>query len=132
MPSLRMQIPGKGPSVYHLYKKITSLGSSGECDVVLPDPLVPESFAHIHFDGQVYTIATASRRHEVSINGKRRKKHKLSHDDKIVIGAIEMRFSLMDEAPPIEEEARDDNESALRFTPMITPDGAGAALSWEF
>ncbi len=105
MPSLRVQIPGSGATIFHLYKKITSLGSSPECDVTLPDPLVPDSFAHIHFDGQVYTIATASRRHEVSINGKRRKKHKLSHDDKIVIGAIEMRFSLMDEAPPIEAEA---------------------------
>lgn len=30
------------------------------------------------------------------------------------------------------EEERDEKESALRFTPMITPDGAGAALSWEF
>jgi transcriptional regulator with GAF, ATPase, and Fis domain len=105
MPSLRVQIPGSGATIFHLYKKITSLGSSPECDVTLPDPLVPDSFAHIHFDGQVYTIATASRRHEVSINGKRRKKHRLSHDDKIVIGAIEMRFSLMDETAPIEEEA---------------------------
>ena len=66
MPSLRVDVPGSGPTVYHLYKKITSLGSSGECDVVLPDPLVPDSFAHIHFDGQVYTIATASRRHNTS------------------------------------------------------------------
>jgi transcriptional regulator with GAF, ATPase, and Fis domain len=105
MPSLRVQIPGKGPTVYHLYKKITSLGSSGECDVVLPDPLVPESFAHIHFDGQVYTIATASRRHEVSINGKKRKKHRLTHEDKIVIGPIELRFQLMDEAPVAEADA---------------------------
>jgi hypothetical protein len=30
------------------------------------------------------------------------------------------------------EEEREDKESALRITPMITPDGAGAALSWEF
>ena len=105
MPSLRVQIPGKGPTIYHLYKKITSLGSSGECDVVLPDPLVPESFAHIHFDGQVYTIATASRRHEVSINGKKRKKHRLTHEDKIVIGPIELRFQLMDDAPVAEADA---------------------------
>jgi transcriptional regulator with GAF, ATPase, and Fis domain len=105
MPSLRVQIPGRGPTVYHLYKKITSLGSSGECDVVLPDPLVPESFAHIHFDGQVYTIATASRRHEVSINGKKRKKHRLTHEDKIVIGPIELRFQLMDDAPVPETDA---------------------------
>jgi transcriptional regulator with GAF, ATPase, and Fis domain len=105
MPTLRVQIPGSGATIFHLYKKITSLGSSPECDVTLPDPLVPDSFAHIHFDGQVYTIATASRRHEVTINGKKRKKHRLSHDDKIVIGAIELRFSLMEEAPPIEGEA---------------------------
>ncbi len=105
MPSLRVQIPGSGATVFHLYKKITSLGSSPECDVTLPDPLVPDSFAHIHFDGQVYTIATASRRHEVTINGKRRKKHRLSHDDKIVIGAIELRFSLLDDTPAIEAEA---------------------------
>jgi transcriptional regulator with GAF, ATPase, and Fis domain len=105
MPTLRVQIPGGNATVFHLYKKITSLGSSPECDVTLPDPLVPDSFAHIHFDGQVYTIATASRRHEVSINGKKRKKHRLSHDDKIVIGAIELRFSLLDEAPAIEAEA---------------------------
>jgi len=105
MPYLRLQIPGSGATVFHLYKKITSLGSSPECDVTLPDPLVPDSFAHIHFDGQVYTMATASRRHELTINGKKRKKHRLTHDDRIVIGAIELRFSLLDDAPPVEAEA---------------------------
>ena len=30
------------------------------------------------------------------------------------------------------EEEREDKESALRITPMLTPDGAGAALTWEF
>ena len=43
MPSLRIQIPGKGPKVYHLYKKITTLGSDGECDIVLPDPMLAGS-----------------------------------------------------------------------------------------
>ena len=45
MPSLRIQIPGKGPKVYHLYKKITTMGSSGDCDILLPDPLLAESYA---------------------------------------------------------------------------------------
>jgi tetratricopeptide (TPR) repeat protein len=31
-----------------------------------------------------------------------------------------------------EESNEDGRESSLRLTPMITPDGAGAALSWEF
>ena len=95
MPSLRVQIPGRGPTVYHLYKKITSMGSAPENDIVLPDPLVRDAFAHIHFDGQTYTVATLSRKSEVVVNGKKRKKHKLSHDDKLVVGPIEMRFSLI-------------------------------------
>ena len=78
MPSLRVEIPGQSATVYHLYKKITSVGSSPECDVVLPDPLIAESFAHIHFDGQTYTVATISRKNEVYVNGKKRKKHRNS------------------------------------------------------
>jgi transcriptional regulator with GAF, ATPase, and Fis domain len=105
MPSLRVQIPGRGPTVYHLYKKITSMGSAPENDIVLPDPLVRDAFAHIHFDGQTYTVATLSRKSEVVVNGKKRKKHKLSHDDKLVVGSIEMRFSLIDTQAPAEEEA---------------------------
>jgi transcriptional regulator with GAF, ATPase, and Fis domain len=105
MPSLRVQVPGRGPTVYHLYKKITSMGSAPENDIVLPDPLVREAFAHIHFDGQTYTIATLSRKSELVINGKKRKKHKLSHDDKLVIGAIELRFSMIDAQAPAEDEA---------------------------
>ncbi len=105
MPSLRVQAPGQGPTVYHLYKKITSIGSDPANDIVLPDPLVASAFAHIHFDGQTYTVATMSRKSELVVNGKKRKKHKLSHDDKLAIGSIELRFALIDARPPIEAEA---------------------------
>ena len=105
MPSLRLTAPGRPPTVYHLYKKITSIGSGPDNDVVLPDPLIGDAYASIHFDGQTYTIATLQRKAEVVVNGKKRGKHKLSHDDKLLIGSCELRFALMDDAPPVEEEA---------------------------
>jgi transcriptional regulator with GAF, ATPase, and Fis domain len=105
MPSLRLIAPGHSPSVYHLYKKITSIGSGRDNDIVLPDPLVAESYASILFDGQTYTIATLGRKLEVLINGKKRGKHKMSHDDKLVIGNCELRFALVDDAPTVEAEA---------------------------
>ncbi len=105
MPSLRLNAPGQAPSIYHLYKKITSIGSSTENDVVLPDPLIGDAYASIHFDGQTYTIATLQRKAEVIVNGKKRSKHKLTHDDRLVIGSCELRFALVDDAPPAEEEA---------------------------
>jgi len=103
MPSLRLTAPGHPPTVYNLYKKITSVGSGPDNDVVLPDPLVVDGFA-VHFDGQMYTVL-APRKSEFVVNGKKRGKHKLTHDDRVILGSCELRFTMIDEAAPIEEEA---------------------------
>jgi transcriptional regulator with GAF, ATPase, and Fis domain len=105
MPSLRLQAPGYPATVYHLYKKLTSIGSGPDNDVVLPDPLVADAFASVHFDGQTYTISTLHRKLDVVVNGKKRSKHVLRHDDRLVIGSCELKFALIDEAPPVEAEA---------------------------
>ncbi len=103
MPSLRLTAPGHPPTIYHLHKKITSIGSGPDNDIVLPDPLVPDGYA-VHFDGQTYTVF-APRKTEFVVNGKKRSKHKLSHDERLVIGSIDLRFAMVDDAPPVEAEA---------------------------
>jgi transcriptional regulator with GAF, ATPase, and Fis domain len=103
MPTLRLTAPGQTPTVYNLYKKITSLGSGPDNDIVLPDPLVVDGFA-VHFDGQMYTVL-APKRSEFVVNGKKRGKHKLTHDDRLVVGSCELKFAMIDEAAPLEEEA---------------------------
>jgi transcriptional regulator with GAF, ATPase, and Fis domain len=103
MPSLRLTAPGHPPTIFHLHKKITSIGSGPDNDIVLPDPLVVDGFA-IHFDGQTYTVF-APKRSEFVVNGKKRSKHKLSHDERLVIGSCELRFGMVDEHAPVAEEA---------------------------
>ena len=105
MPSLRLQAPGQGPKVYHLYKKLTSLGSGSDCDLVLPDPLLGESYAHIHFDGRDYQLQTISRRDEFTVNGKKRRKHRLAHEDRLQFGALSLVFALFDADAPLADEA---------------------------
>ena len=92
MPSLRLTAPGQTPTIYHLHKKITSLGSGPDNDIVLPDPLVVDGFA-IHFDGQTYTVF-APKKTEFVVNGKKRSKHKLTHDERLTIGAIDLHRRL--------------------------------------
>src|SRR5215475_8545693 len=106
MATLRMQLPGKGVKVYHIYKKITSLGRSDESDIVLPDPLLAESHAHIHFDGRDFNIATTERDAELYVNGRKRNKHRLTHEDRIRLGMVELEFSLYDEPVTDETAAR--------------------------
>jgi transcriptional regulator with GAF, ATPase, and Fis domain len=103
MPSLRLTAPGHPPTVYNLYKKITSVGSGPDNDIVLPDPLVVDGFA-VHFDGQMYTVL-APKRAEFVANGKKRGKHKLTHDDRLMFGSCELKFAMIDDAVPVEEAA---------------------------
>ncbi|MEO8554598.1 MAG: GAF domain-containing protein, partial [Kofleriaceae bacterium] len=103
MPSLRLTAQGHPPTVFHLHKKITSLGSGPDNDIVLPDPLVVDGFA-IHFDGQTYTVF-APKKTEFVVNGKKRSKHKLTHDERLLIGSCELRFGMVDEHAPVAEEA---------------------------
>ncbi|HEX4404149.1 MAG TPA: sigma 54-interacting transcriptional regulator [Polyangia bacterium] len=102
MATLRMQIAGKGVKVYHIYKKITSLGRGEEADITLPDPGLAESHAHIHFDGRDFNIATTDRDAELYVNGRKRNKHRLSHEDRVRLGISELEFSLYDE--PVTDE----------------------------
>jgi transcriptional regulator with GAF, ATPase, and Fis domain len=70
---------------------------------VLPDPLVQDGYA-IHFDGQTYTVF-APKKTEFVVNGKKRSKHKLTHDERLVIGSVDLRFAMVDDTPPVEAEA---------------------------
>jgi transcriptional regulator with GAF, ATPase, and Fis domain len=118
MATLRIQIPGQGPKVYTLYKRLTSIGRLEENDVSLPDPLLPGTFAQILFDGSDYQLSTLEKRDEVAVNGKKRKKHKLVNDDRIRIGDAELTFLFVD--PAIESEALVDTPPP----PPPTPTGA--------
>lgn len=99
MPSLRIEAPGKKPTVYHLFKKITTFGKDAENDLVLEDPLVGDTHAHLHFDGKGYVVQAVTKQNELYINGRKKKKARLEHGDKVRIGAYELQFSLFDEAP---------------------------------
>jgi Nif-specific regulatory protein len=106
MATLRIQVPGAGTKVYHIYKKITSLGKGEEVDVALPDPLLADTHAHIHFDGRDFNIAVVDRDGEIYVNGRRRTKHRLSQEDRIRIGSAELEFSLYDEPVTDDTAAR--------------------------
>jgi len=118
MPSLRVTLPGKGPKVYHLYKKITSIGRGEENDIVLPDPLLADSHAHVHFDGRDFNVTSIDKHGDLAVNGKKRKKHRLVHQDQLQTGTTELMFSLYDE-PPTDEEAAKTMEALSSYRKLF-------------
>jgi transcriptional regulator with GAF, ATPase, and Fis domain len=102
MATLRIHAPGTGVKVYHIYKKLTSLGKGEGVDVLLADPLLADTHAHIHFDGRDFNISVTDRDADLNVNGRRRTKHRLSQDDRVRLGSVELEFSLYDE--PVTDE----------------------------
>jgi transcriptional regulator with GAF, ATPase, and Fis domain len=113
MPTLRVLSDGKPGEVFHLYKKVTSIGRSEDCDVVVKDPDVASSHCHIHFDGRIFHLAPIRKECKIFINGKRRKRHDLNHQDTVKLGKTELVFSLYDE--PVQED--DAAATAVELTP---------------
>ena len=111
MATLKLAIPGKGTKVYRIHKKITSLGRSDEADVTLADPELADSHVHIHFDGREFNLATTEKDAEVFVNGKKKSRHKLQHEDRIRIGSSEIQFSLYDQ--PAADDVSQDNSGQL-------------------
>ncbi|MSP63563.1 MAG: GAF domain-containing protein [Myxococcales bacterium] len=105
MPSLRVFLPGQGPKVFHIFKKVTSIGQSQENDISLPDPLLGDAHAHIQSDGVGFEITSIDKYGDLHVNGKRRKKHRLAHQDKLRMGACDFLFSLYDEVVTDDEAA---------------------------
>ncbi|MCC6752340.1 MAG: sigma 54-interacting transcriptional regulator [Deltaproteobacteria bacterium] len=112
MPTLRVTSPGQPPKVYHLYKKVTSVGRSEDCDVVVQDPDVGGSHCHIHFDGRIFNLAPIGD-HRIFVNGKRQKKHELAHQDVVRLGETDLVFSVYEE--PV--EASEATSTAVDVSP---------------
>jgi transcriptional regulator with GAF, ATPase, and Fis domain len=102
MATLRIHAPGTSVKVYHIYKKLTSLGKGEGVDVLLGDPLLADTHAHIHFDGRDFNISVTDRDADLHVNGRRRTKHRLAQDDRVRMGSVELEFSLYDE--PVTDE----------------------------
>src|SRR5262249_17318569 len=106
MPSLRVTLPGKVPKVYHLYKKITSIGRGEENELVVGDALLDHTHAPIHLDGRDCVIQCLDRKSELHVNGKKRRKPRLVHQDRVMLGSTDFQFSLYDEPVNDEEAAK--------------------------
>ncbi|MEM1009248.1 MAG: sigma 54-interacting transcriptional regulator, partial [Myxococcota bacterium] len=103
MPTMTYELQdGATPVTVSLYKQITTLGRSPDNDICIPDPLLDEAFAQIHFDGQRFTLSTTSRKLSFSVNGRQRKQTQLKHNDQILAGSSKFIFRMF--AEPREQQ----------------------------
>jgi transcriptional regulator with GAF, ATPase, and Fis domain len=88
-----------------LVKRITSVGRDTENDVAIPDPALPRTALHIHFDGKDYNLASHDVA-DVTVNGKRRSAWRLGAGDRIRVAGTELVFDVATRTPtPVRSHA---------------------------
>ena len=99
MATLIVKSPDGSEREVALVKRITSVGRDEENDVAVPDPALPRTALHIHFDGKDYNAA-AHDAAEMTVNGKRRTAWRLGPGDRIRVAATELFFDPAPRATP--------------------------------
>ncbi len=117
MPTLKW-FPSQGsPRTFVLFKPVSTIGRALGNDVALPQAHLSETHAQVLFDGRDFNLEEIDRVGEILINGKKKRRARLVHGDRLTLGAADLVFSMFDEphrSAPREESPSVTNEGGER------------------
>ncbi len=77
-----------------LTKRVSTMGRSRDCDVVVPDPNASRTHAEIRHIGLDYFLVDMGSTNGTEVNGQVVKRHALADGDRIVVGTTEIAVEL--------------------------------------
>jgi hypothetical protein len=88
-PRARLNVAGKP---YVLSQEVTLLGRSRECDITVDDANVSRRHAEVRRENGNWWVVDLGSTNGIEVNGKRTKRARLEHDDRILLGRTEVTF----------------------------------------
>lgn len=79
-----------GGQPHHISQKVTTLGRSRDCDIVVPDSNVSRVHAEIRHEGLDYLLVDLGSTNGVEVNGRRILRHGLRDGDRVSLGGAEI------------------------------------------
>jgi len=84
--------------LFPIYKAATTLGCAGGNDVTLDAHGVADYHAQVVFDGRDFSLDEVDPVAEIQVNGRRKRRARLAHNDHVHLGEAELVFSMLEEA----------------------------------
>ncbi len=98
MPTLKYFPPQGAPREYSVHKAVTTIGRSLDNDLSISSPDVADHHAQIIFDGRDFNLEEGDRQAEILINGKKKRRGRLCHGDRLALGSAQLAFSMFADA----------------------------------
>jgi hypothetical protein len=76
---------------HRISKRITTIGRSRDCDVVVADPNVSRTHAELRHVGLDYFLVDLNSTNGIEVNGQQVKRHALADGDRVLLGTTELR-----------------------------------------
>ncbi len=88
-----MTLVGAG-GTHRVSKRVTTVGRSRDCDVVMADPNVSRLHAELRHVGTDYYLVDMGSTNGIEVNGKTVRRHQLAAGDVLVMGTTELRVEV--------------------------------------
>jgi transcriptional regulator with GAF, ATPase, and Fis domain len=85
------------PVIVALHKPVTTLGRALGNDIAVPEASVAHHHAQIVFNGRDFQLEEVDRDAEILINGKKKRRARLVHGDRVTLGRAQLGFSMLTE-----------------------------------
>src|SRR3984885_12152945 len=99
MPTLKWFPPQGAPRAFPLYKPVSTVGRALGNDVALPQAgtSLGETHVQVLFDGRDFNLEEVDKQGEILINGKKKRRARLVHGDRLTLGDTQLQFSMFGE-----------------------------------
>src|SRR5271168_3730152 len=111
MPVLKWFPPRGSPRAFVIYKPVTTVGSALGNDVAVAGEALSDTHVQVLFDGRDFNLEEVDKHAEILINGKKKRRGRLVHGDRITLGDSEFAFSMFDDPTPRSETSLDADAS---------------------
>ncbi|HZU81794.1 MAG TPA: sigma 54-interacting transcriptional regulator [Polyangiaceae bacterium] len=111
MPLLKWFPPQGQPRAFVLYRPVTTVGRALGNDVAIRGEHVAETHVQVLFDGRDFNLEEVDKHAEILVNGKKKRRTRLVHGDRITLGDAELAFSIFDEPQRVARSTQSGGDS---------------------
>jgi transcriptional regulator with GAF, ATPase, and Fis domain len=90
---------------------VTTVGRAIGNDVAIPSHGLAETHVQVLFDGRDFNLEEVDKQAEILINGKKKRRTRLVHGDRITLGDVEVSFSIFDEPQKVTRAGSGPNDA---------------------
>ncbi len=131
MPTLKFHAAEGTPKLYSVHKPVTTVGKAAGNDLVISGEGVMPNHIQIAFDGRDFVVEELQRKGSMTINGKKKRRARLVHGDRVKLGDAELSFSMFAEGLKKRPKRRDE-EMLTQSTALGTHEVAGVRKLFSF